>query len=184
MTSVKGKFITLACSLLESKQDVKEKVIKKVQEMTGKNFKDLAPESWVDTKVLQAIFKTIEENTNALNARASIKLIGSKVYPTIEKTTGLPKEKIKTPLDFVKFEAQGFLMNHHGSDVKPRKIKEAVNGKVVVEATSPGYDCVFIEGVYLGILKMCNVSNESVIQGKCIKKGDPVCEYHISWKIS
>ncbi|MDC7124708.1 MAG: hypothetical protein PQJ46_04025, partial [Spirochaetales bacterium] len=88
------------------------------------------------------------------------------------------------PLDFIKFEAEGFKNEHRGSDVVPRKIIEAKEGKVLIEAMSPGYDCLLIEGVYLGILDMCNVSNKEVMQTKCVKRGDPVCEYLIRWTVS
>jgi len=183
MASIKGKYITLACSLLQTKPQAKEAALKAVKNLTGKEYKDLAPESFYDTKVMEAVFKAIRDNSPAILAKAAIKLIGQRIYPTMEQTVGLPKH-LKTPLDFIKFEADGFKSDHRGSDVKPRKIIEAVDGKVVMEATSPGYDCTLIEGVYLGILDMCGVGSKEVMQTKCVKKGDPVCEYMIRWKVS
>ncbi len=182
MAEVKGKYITLACSLLETKPEVKEAAINLVKDRTGLNFMELEPEGWYDTKIMGDIFQTIRDRTAPILANAAIKLIGQRVYPTFENTVGLPKN-LKTPLDFIKFEAEGFKIDHHGTDVKPRKIIEAQEGKVLIEATSPGYDCTLIEGVYLGILDMCNVDNKEVIQTKCVKKGDNVCEYLIRWKV-
>ncbi|HMY33909.1 MAG TPA: hypothetical protein PLM36_22885 [Leptospiraceae bacterium] len=105
MAEVKGKFITLSCSLLETKPAAKKAALEAVKNMTGKEFNELDPEGWYDTKVMQSVFKAIEENSSPLLARAAIKLIGQKVYPTIEKTAGLPPT-LKTPLDFIKFEAE------------------------------------------------------------------------------
>jgi hypothetical protein len=180
MADVRGKYITLACSLLETKPEAKEAALSIVKEATGKDFMDLDPEGWYDTKIFDGVFQAIRNNSSPLLANASIKLIGQGVYPTFEKTQGLPKT-LRTPLDFVRFEAEGFLISHRGSDVKPRKILSATEGNLVMEATSPGYDCTLIEGVYLGILDMCNVDHKSVRQTKCVKKGDDVCEYLITW---
>lgn len=182
MADVKGKFITLACSLLMTKPKAQEIASKTVKEQTGKDYTELEPEEWYDTKILNAVYQAIRDNSSSILADAAIKFIGQKVYPTIEKTTGLPKD-LKTPLDFIKYEAEGFKLNHRGADVKPRKILEAKEGKVLIQATSPGYDCTLIEGVYEGILKMCGVQDKEVIQTKCVKKGDPDCEYLITWKV-
>ena len=111
--------------------------------------------------MFQAVFKAIEDNSSPLLARAAIKLIGQRVYPTIEKTAGLPKN-LKTPLDFIKFEAEGFLLNHQGAEVKPRKILVEEDKSVVIEANSPGYSPVLIEGVFLGILEMSGIKTGRV----------------------
>jgi predicted hydrocarbon binding protein len=51
------------------------------------------------------------------------------------------------------------------------------------DEASQSYDCILIEGVYEGILeKMCGIKQYKVIQTRCVKKGDPVCEYDITWK--
>lgn len=158
---MKGKFITLACSLLETKPNAKKEALDVVKKLTGKEFNELDPEGWYETSVFQSVFKAIEDNSSPLLARAAIKLIGQRVYPTIEKTAGLPKS-LKTPLDFIKFEAEGFLLNHQGADVKPRKILVAEDKNVVIEANSPGYSPVLIEGVFLGILEMSGIKTGRV----------------------
>jgi hypothetical protein len=63
----------------------------------------------------------------------------------------------------------------------PRKFLITDPGHVVVEAVSPGYTCVLIEGVYEGILEVCNITSYRVKQTRCVKRGDPVCEYDITW---
>ncbi|MBP9885631.1 MAG: hypothetical protein KBF93_05020 [Leptospiraceae bacterium] len=176
MAQIKGKFITLSCSLLETKPNAKKEALDVVKNLTGKEFTELDQEGWYDTKVFQAVFKAIEDNTSPLLARAAIKLIGQKVYPTIEKTAGLPKT-LKTPLDFIKFEAEGFLMNHQGADVKPRKIMTAEDKNVVIEANSPGYSPVLIEGVFLGILEMCGIKTGRVDYKE--ENGNSI--YYITW---
>lgn len=176
MAQVKGKFIMLSCSLLETKPNAKKEALDAVKTMTGKEFNELDPEGWYDTKVMQAVFKAIEDNTSPLLARAAIKLIGQKVYPTIEKSAGLPKT-LKTPLDFIKFEAEGFLLNHQGADVKPRNIITAEDRNVVIEANSPGYSPILIEGVFLGILEMCLIRTGKVEYKE--ENGNSV--YYIKW---
>lgn len=44
-----------------------------------------------------------------------------------------------------------------------------------MEASSPGYDCTLIEGVYSGMLNMCGVNKGEVTQTKCVKKDDQDC---------
>jgi hypothetical protein len=176
MAKVKRKFITLSCSLLETKPKAKEEALKKVKSMTGKEFNELDGEGWYDTSVMQAVFQAIEENSSSLLAKAAIKLIGQKVYPTIEKTAGLPNH-LKTPLDFIKFEAEGFLMNHQGTDVQPRKFLKTEDKDIVVIANSPGYSPILIEGVFLGILEMCGIKTGNVQ----LKEENGNSVYYIKW---
>ncbi len=180
MAEIKGKFISPACSLLETKPEAKAAALSSVKQMTGKEWHDLDPEEWYDTKVLQAVFQAIVDHTSPLLGWASIKVIGRRVYPTIKTTVGLPAH-LSTPLDYIKFAVQGFRENHRGHDVIQRKIIKAEPGLVVIEAPSPGYSCIFVEGVYEGLLIMCNIRNGKVKQSQCIAKGDPTCEYVITW---
>jgi predicted hydrocarbon binding protein len=180
MADIKGKFITLAVSLMKSKPEARAESIKAVTEMTGRSPDALDPEGWYDTRVLEAAFKAIEASSSPLLAWAALKVIGQNVYPTIEASVGLPGH-LKVPLDFVRFEAEGFLANHRGSDVKPRRFVKTEEGHVIVEAPSPGYNCAFIEGVFDGILIMCHIRDGIVRQTKCIRKGHNTCEYEIKW---
>lgn len=180
MADVRGKFITLACDLIKTKPQARQEAMAAVERMTGKNPYDLDPEGWYDTKVIEAVFKAIEENTGGIIGWASIKVIGQLVYPTIKATVGLP-DHLKTPVDFLKFEADGFLANHRGNGVVPRKFLKVEDRDIIVEAPSPGYNCYLIEGVYDGILQMCMIKKGSVKQIQCVKKGDPTCVYHITW---
>ena len=183
MAQVKGKFITLACTLLETKPGAKKAALQSVKDLTGKEYNELEPEGWYDAKVHDSIFQALRKHSTPIIANASIKLIGQKTFPTIKQTIGFPTY-LKTPIDFLKYEVETFKNDHRGSDVIPRKIIEAREGKLIMEATSPGYDCTLVEGVYLGILDMCGVEKGNVTQTKCVKKGDHVCEYLITWKVS
>ena len=165
---------------METKPQAKEAALQGVKKLSGKEYNELDPEGWYSSEVLESIFQSIREHSNPIAANASIKLIGQKIFPTLDQTVGLPKH-LKTPLDFLKYDSESFKNDHRGSDVKPRKIIEAKEGRVLIEAMSPGYDCTLNEGVYLGILKMCNINTGDVTQTKCIKKGDQVCEYLIKW---
>ncbi len=181
MAEVKGKFITLACDLIKTKPEARQAAIEAVMRLTGKDPYELDPEGWYDTKVFDAVFTAIEANAPGIMGWASIKVIGQLVYPTIKTTVGLPPH-LKTPLDFVKFEAEGFLQNHRGIDVIARRFIKAEDKDIVVAAPSPGYNCALIDGVYEGILHLCGIGDGSVRQIQCVKKGDPTCIYQIKWE--
>jgi len=180
MAEVKGKFITLATELLKSKPRSRESAVAAVKQLTGKAPLELDPEGWYDTKVFDAVFEAIKEHESPLLAWAAIKVIGQNVYPTIDATVGLPKH-LQTPLDFLKFEADGFMANHRGAGVTPRKFIKTEDRHIIVEAPSPGYNCALIEGVYDGILRMCHINTGEVKQTKCVRKGGSTCEYDIKW---
>jgi hypothetical protein len=181
MAEVKGKFITSACSLLEFRPAAKVEAMQRIKSLTGKEWDQLEPEGWYDTKALSAVFQAIEKHQGKLMSWAAIKIIGRRVFPTIEKTSGLPTH-LKTPLDLIKWEGDSFLDNTRGTGVVPRKYLKTEPGHVVVEALSPGYNCILVEGVFEGILELCKIKDYVVKQTRCVKKGDPVCEYDIQWK--
>jgi hypothetical protein len=180
MAEVKGKFITMACSLLEIKPEAKAEAMEAVKSLTGKQWDQLEPEGWYGTNVFDAIFRITEKHHGPVMGWAAIKIMGRRVFSTKERTVGLPKH-LKTPLDWLKWEGNGFMEDHRGADVVPRKFLKTEPGNVVVEAVSPGYNCMLIEGVYEGILEMCGIKKYKVTQARCVKKGDSTCEYHIEW---
>jgi hypothetical protein len=180
VAQIKGKFIHLACDFLSSNSETQEAAIEAVKRKAGKSYKDLDPEEFYDTSVLDGVFKAIDGCESEFMAAVRKKVIGQEVYSTIRFTVGIP-EHVKTPLDHVKFEAEGFLLNHRGSDVKPRQVLLAEDHHVVMEAPSPGYDCVWIEGVYEGILRMTGHAGKTVKQTKCVKRGDQTCVFDIAW---
>jgi hypothetical protein len=180
MAELRGKFISLACRLLQTECHIKEAAQEAVVWMTGEVPGELDPEGWYDTQVLAEVLKAIETHSTPLVAWATIKVIGQNVYPLIKATTGFPKD-LRTAVDFLAFEAQGFLYSHRGADIVPRKFMKLEDGHIIVEALSPGYSCILIEGVFEGILRMCSVRSGRVTQPKCVLKGDPACVYDIQW---
>lgn len=181
MAENKGKFITLACDLIKSKPQARQAAMDAVRKLTGKDPYELDMEGWYDTGVINAVLSAIEANTTGIMGWASIKVIGQLIYPTIRTTAGFPPH-LRTPLDFIRFEAENYLQDHRGSDVIPRRFIKAEDGEVVVAAPSPGYNCTLIEGVYEWILHICGIADGSVKQSQCVKKGDQTCVYHITWK--
>ena len=181
MAQVKGKFITMTCALLEHRPDSQAEAQQRVKNLTGKEWNELEPEGWYDTTVLDAVLRAAEVQSGTIIGQAVSREIGHAVYPTIEKTVGLPKS-LKTPLDLVQFEGEGYLQNHRGSNIVPRKFTQVEPGHIVVEAVMPGYGCTFIEGVYEGILQMSGAKEYKVRQTHCTHMGDPVCEFDIYWK--
>jgi hypothetical protein len=145
---------------------------------TGKTFAELDPEGWYDTSLFNLFMETYARYS--VSGERAIVTLGRNVYPTIKKSAGLPPH-LKTPLDFIKFEAEGFLANHRGSDVQPRKFISTKDGDVLVQAPAPGYNPKLYEGVFLGILEMSGVKTGKVVQTKARANGDATDEFHITW---
>lgn len=178
MAEVKGKFIMLAGSLMTLYKDGLAEANKGLAAKTGKTFAELDPEGWYDTSLFNLFMETYSRYS--VSGDRAIVTLGRNVYPTIKKSVGLPPH-LKTPLDFIKFEAEGFLANHRGSDVQPRKFISAKDGDVVVQAPAPGYNPKLYEGVFLGILEMSGVKTGTVVQTKARANGDTTDEFHITW---
>lgn len=174
MADVKGKFISLAGSLMGSYPENQKVADDRLFTTTGKHFNVLDPEGWYDTKYFNLFME--EYAKGSITGEKAIVTLGRNVYPIIKKTAGLPPE-IKTPLDMLIFEATGFELNHRGTDVKPRKFIKQDDKHVIVQAPAPGYSQKLFEGVYLGILEMFGIKNGNVV----MTKGAPVFEYNITW---
>ena len=177
MAEVKGKFITLAGYLMGTTIKYRDLADKELYDLIGKHWNELDPEGFYDTKFFNTFMETYAKSSP--QGEKAIVTLGIYVYPTIKRTVGLP-DNLKTTLDYIKFEAQGFLDNHRGAGVKPRKfIKEEV-GDVLIEALAPGYNSLLFKGVYLGILQMIGVSGQ-VEQTKSQEKGDSTSVFSIKW---
>jgi len=174
MAEVKGKFISLAGSLMSFYKEPLKKADDELFRIVGKHWNELDPEGWYDTK----LFNSFMENyaSGSPSGEKAIITLGTMVYPTIQQTVGLPPD-LETPLDFIIFEAKGFELNHRGSDVKPRKFIKKEDKHVIVQAPAPGYNQKLYEGVFLGILNMCGIKNGKVE----MTKGAPFFEYEIQW---
>lgn len=181
MAQVRGKFINMVINYISSRPDIQEKARQGVKNLTGQLPSELEQEGWYDAKVINSVFETIRTNTDNVSADIMIQVAGMEIYYVIKETAELPPG-LNTALDWIKFEAEGFLANHKGPDVVPRKFIKAENGHVIVDAPSPGYDCTLIEGCFMGILRMNKQYDGKVKQTKCIKKnGDSTCQFDIRW---
>ena len=178
MARVKGKFITLAGSFLDQSPRFREEADKALFGKTGKHWNELDPEGWYATEHLEQFMLAFSRTPDA-REKAIVKF-GRLFYPTVKKTTGIPP-RVKTPLDYVKFESEGFLSTHKGAGVEPRKIIYAWDRSVLVEATAPGYSSKLFIGMYLGLLEMCGVHTGSVVQIKSQENGDKTSEFKITW---
>ncbi|KUO78691.1 MAG: hypothetical protein APF81_09490 [Desulfosporosinus sp. BRH_c37] len=178
MADVKGKFITLAGSLMAFYETQLKKADEELFKSTGKHWDGLDPEGWYNTKIFNSFMQSYAEGSPTKDM--AIVTLGKKVYPTIKASVGLPPN-LKTPLDFIKFEAEGFLANHRGADVKPRKFLLSEDKHVIIQAPAPGYNPKLFEGVYLGILEMCGIRTGKVVQLKAAAKGQGTDEFDIRW---
>lgn len=178
MAQVKGKFIMLAGRLMASHGEALRQANQELMRDTGKAWTDLDPEGWYDTRHFEN-FMQAYARVSDLREQAIVR-IGRQVYPTIKNTSGLPPG-LDTPLDFIRFEAEGFAANHRGEDVTPRHFVSVEDRHVVVDATAPGYSPLLFEGVYLGILEMCGVYTGRVVQTQAVHKGDATDRFDITW---
>ncbi len=171
MAEIKGKFIQLTCMLMQHNPEALKKADEYLEDETGCNHLELDPEEYYDTKHWDKTMRILGEHSD--NHKEAVINLGKRVYPTIKRTTGFP-DHLKTPLDFVKFEADGYLDNHDGDDVIPRKIISEKDNEIVMYAPAPGYDENLYIGVWLGILEMVGITT-----GKVEEMGDHT--YKISW---
>lgn len=160
MAEVKGKFITLCGRLMSLYKEKTEEADAYLKAHIGKSYNEIEPEEWIDAHYLDYLMSKYAEAS--FTKERAIIMLGRHVYPTIQRTVGLPPHLV-TPLDFILFEAEGFLANHRGGDVIPRKFIKQEEGEVIVIAPAPGYSPKLFEGVFLGILDMCGVQNASVV---------------------
>ena len=178
MAEVKGKFITMTGNLMSSYPRKLEAANAVLLARTGKSWNELDPEGWYDTSLFSLFIEAYAENLPSRDE--AIVTLGKKVYPTIKRTVGLPPY-LKTPLDFITYEAEGFLANHRGAGVVPREFVRIAEKHVIVRAKAPGYSAKLYEGVYLGILMMCGVAQAKVAQTKSTERGDATDEFDIRW---
>ncbi len=159
MAEVKGKFITLACMLMQDVPDAQAKADELLEDETGCTHTELDPEDFYDTKLFDRVVK-IYISTKPDPKEAIINL-GKRIYPTQKRTVGFP-DSLKTPIDFMKFEAEGFQESHTGDDIIPRKILKEADNEITMYAQAPGYDENIYIGVWLGILEMNGITTGEV----------------------
>ncbi len=177
MVELKGKFVTLTAALMGVYQDARDKADHVLFQSIGKHWNELDPEGWYDIDHYQK-FLSAYIQASPTKEKAMVTL-GRNIYPTIKRTTGLPPH-LTTPLDYIEFEAQGYLQNHRGVGAEPRKFLRSEEGYVAVQIDKV-HNCLTMEGVYLGILELVGTSSGTVEHEKCIKHGDTACELHIIW---
>jgi hypothetical protein len=178
MIEVKGKFITLAGSLMSLYPQKREKADAVLFGRTGKHWNDLDPEGYYNTDIYKAFLDAYCEGS--VTGEKALLTLGRNYFPTIKKLGGIPDD-IKDELELIIFSTRSFAEDHRGPGIRPIRVIEATGGDVVLDIPDCGYDCRLGEGVYLGILSMYGIENGMVVQEKCIKRGDPSCEFHISW---
>ncbi|OHE69692.1 MAG: hypothetical protein A2Z99_02255 [Treponema sp. GWB1_62_6] len=171
MAEVKGKFIVLACSLMGAYPKAQEEANQFLKKTANREWTELEQEGWYDTDIFNEIMNLYAKSS--ISGKTAIVTLGRKVYPTIKKSGGIPAH-INTPLQLIKFEADGFLQNHRGNGVVPRTILKAVEKEVRIKAPAPGYSELLYEGVYMGILEMTGLTT-----GKVENVGDST--FKITW---
>jgi hypothetical protein len=178
MAEVKGKFILLIGNLMLVYKEKRAEFDARLFSETGRHWNELDPEGWYDAKLYREAMQAYTEGS-ITGARALVTL-GKHIYPTIKSTVGFPPG-LETPLDYILFEAEGYMNNLRGPEIEPRKFVKKELGHVIVEMNMKEQDCRVMEGVYAGIMGMVGVSNGKVEHALCIKKGDDCCRFQITW---
>jgi len=143
---------------------------------TGKYFKELDPDGFYDVEIFEAF---IQKYTKAsYTGEKALLTLGKRIPPHIKKTQGIPPD-IDTALKLILFSAKQFAYDHQG--LSPIKIMRAKEGEVHLRLPNIGYNCLMIEGVYLGILNIFGIKTGKIDHKKCIKKGNSCCEFIITW---
>jgi hypothetical protein len=178
MIETKGKFLTLAGSLMSLYPEQREKADAILFSRTGKHWNELEPDGWYDTDIYQVFLDTYCRSS--VSGDRAVFTLGKNYFPTIKKLGGVPDD-INNALDLIIFSTGSFADDHRGPGIRPIKVIKAVEGDVVLDIPDCGYDCRLGEGVYLGILEMFDIKDGKVEQVKCVKNGDLSCEFHITW---
>ncbi|MBN2028554.1 MAG: hypothetical protein JW854_17515 [Actinobacteria bacterium] len=177
MIEVKGKFITLAGSLMSLYPDQRDKADTVLFRRTGKRWNELEPEGFYDTDIYKAFLEGYCEGS--VTGEKALITLGMNYFPTIKKLGGVPDD-IKDELDLILFSTNSFAKDHRGPGIRPIRVIKADEGEVVLDIPDCGYDCRLGEGVYLGILGM--FGRDGVVkQDRCIKNGSASCVFHITW---
>ncbi len=180
MTETKGKFLILIVVLMRPYRDEFRKADEFIFEKTGKHWNELESEDWYSTDISDQLMNLYMEASP--NKEKALTTFGKQVYQTIKRTEGFPPG-LKTPLDYIDFEARESVNNIRGPNIKPRKFLKKQEGHVIVQTEKDDQNCLLLEGVFLGILRIAGVNDGKVEQKKCIRNGDSVCEFHITWGI-
>lgn len=178
MVEVKGKFITLAAGFIKIYPKHFDKANRFIFQKTGLYQDKLDPEGWYDVRIYTYVMDCYVD-ASITNEKALVTL-GRSIYPTIKKTVGFPPG-LETPMDFIEFEAQAYLDNLRGPGIRPRKIIKPSDRHAVIRFRMDEQPCKIGEGVYQGILEMTGHPEGTVEHKKCIRDGEPECEFHVKW---
>jgi hypothetical protein len=178
MPEVRGKFIRLAGSLMSLYPEQREKADEVLFESTEEHWDKLDPSQWFDADIYKVFLDTYCESS--LTGEKALITLGKKIFPTKKKRGELPDD-IESALDLLLYSTKSFTDDHRGAGIRPVEIIKAIEGEVILDVPDHGYDCRVDEGVYIGILGMFDIENGVVEQVRCKKRGDPSCEFHITW---
>ncbi|MCP1311616.1 hypothetical protein [Paenibacillus tyrfis] len=165
MAEIRGKFITLLCSLMGVYKTQQEEANEFVQLNTGKGFKELEAEGWYDYDIYCELMSRYR--SASLSKDRAMVTLGQKIYPTIRSTMGLPESLMDNLLGFLKFNEEVFKASIRGKEVAPMKFLTIEEGEVIIQSLPPSdkypeLHMRLYEGVYLGILELCRVKEKKV----------------------
>ncbi len=175
---IRGKFIRLAGALMSIYPAQREKADAVLFARTGRHWDELDPAEWFDAEIYKVFLDAYCEGS--VTGEKALLTLGRNIFPTKKKRGELP-DYIDSPLDLLVYSTESFTDDHRGEGIRPVRVVKADEGEAIFDVPDHGYDCRVDEGVYLGILGMFGIEGGVVEQAKCKKKGDPSCEFHITW---
>ncbi len=171
MVKVRGKFITLAASLMVLYKEALEKTDRQLFTETGKHWNELEPDGWYDVRHYNNFIGAyVESSASKENAMITF---GKQIYPTVKRLDGFPAN-LKTPIDYLEFEVETYINAFKGPGIKPRKFIRKEPGYVIIQTVMPEQDCKTLEGVYMGIMKLAGVTKGKIEQNQMFEKGRTV----------
>ncbi|MBB4313634.1 methyl-accepting chemotaxis protein [Roseospira marina] len=157
VADIRGRVVLLTASLMDPATRARAEQV--LVERTGHSLSGIKPEDWVSTAVFDTLLQEYARGSG--RGEGAIIEVGRKVFPALEAAGKLPKGT-KTPVEWLLYENEIFLLEHQGTEVRGRNVLRAEDGHVTMEALAPGYDAALYVGVYEGILQWRGITDGTV----------------------
>lgn len=134
-------------------------------------------EAWVPISIYNEICRWIEENIGKASIRDAGRAIGDRAYSRMIPAV---KEHDVTPLAVLEeLKRVASLMI---DDPKGRGWELLDHGRDFVRVRrTQTFNCLLQEGLLLSLVERTGVLMPSVKHSTCTRRGDPYCEYDVSW---
>lgn len=179
MVEVRGLLISTVGSFLVVYKEKLKEIDDLLYKDIGKHWNELDPNQWYDVKHYNNFLKAYSEAS--ITHEKSWITFGRNLFPAFWKAFGNP-EGLKTTLDYIDWEAKYYNSNMRGKEFSERKFIKKEDGHVIMQMDGKERNCLVSVGVYESLMAKSGAKGWAVKQTKCVKKGDPVCEFEVTWQ--